>query len=103
MTIIKPITKRHPRWAAVARNHLLLQPRCAACGAKEHLVVHHIVPVHVDAARELVPENLITLCEGPTLNCHLWCGHLGHWRSWNENVIRDAAWFRDRVRNRPWK
>ena len=99
----KPNVKRAPQWPAVRRAHLAVQPACAACGAREQLEVHHKVPLHVDPSLELEPSNLITLCERPTLNCHLWCGHLGHWRSWNTKVVRDAARFLARVLRRPFK
>lgn len=99
----KPKTGRSPRWPAVARAHLAAHPECEACGRSDDLVVHHKVPVHVDQSLELEPANLATLCEGDTLNCHLWCGHLGHWRSWNPSVDVDAARFRLRVATRPWQ
>jgi len=98
-----PAFHRSPRWRAVARAHLAQHPSCAACGSEEDTVAHHIVPVHVDPKRELEPDNLITLCQGETLNCHLWCGHLGHWKSWNTTVVRDAARFLARVKARPFK
>lgn len=101
VTHTKPPVRRSSRWPAVRRAHLGQHPTCAACGARDALEVHHIVPVHVDGRQELEPENLITLCEGDTLNCHLWCGHLGHFKSWNKTVRRDAARFLARVRTRP--
>jgi len=100
---VKPVVRRSSRWAVVALDHLARFPTCAACGSRIGVVVHHIVPVHVDRLLELVDTNLVTLCQGDTLNCHLWCGHLGHWRSWNETVIADAARFLARVRSRPWR
>lgn len=99
----KLAVRRDPKWPAVSKAHLAQHPHCAACGARDDVVAHHKVPVHVDPTRELDPENLITLCEGPTLNCHLWCGHLGHWRSWNKQVKRDAVRFHGRVVTRPFK
>ena len=99
----KPACRRSSRWRAVARAHIAQHPTCACCGAPDDLVAHHIVPVHVDPALELEPDNLITLCEGDTLNCHCWCGHLGNFRSWNASVARDAARFLARVQTRPWK
>jgi 5-methylcytosine-specific restriction endonuclease McrA len=99
----KPEPRRSSRWPAVARAHLAQFPRCAACGRDDDCVPHHRVPVHVDPSLELEPDNLVTLCEGKTLNCHLYFGHLGDWRSWNPTVNRDAQRFRSRVKTRPYK
>lgn len=99
----QPLVRRSGRWPAVRKAHLAVHNYCAGCYRKEELEVHHIIPVHVDAGLELEPTNLLTLCQGPTLNCHLWLGHLGHWRSWNRSVRRDALRFRGRVLTRPFK
>jgi 5-methylcytosine-specific restriction enzyme A len=99
-----PLVKRSSKWPAVNKAHLKKHPRCAACGGAKKVRSHHKVPVHVDPSLELEPTNLITLCEGgETLNCHLWCGHLGHWRSWNEHVAEDAEAFFGRIVRRPFK
>ena len=37
---------------------------CHRCGAREHLIVHHIIPVKCGGTRE--PKNLVVLCNG----CH---------------------------------
>jgi hypothetical protein len=100
---MKPLVKRSSRWPAVRRAHLATSGTCAGCGRADEVEVHHKVPVHVDPALELEPTNLITLCEGPTMNCHLWIGHLGHWRSWNKTVARDALRILGRVLTRPMK
>jgi 5-methylcytosine-specific restriction protein A len=88
---------RSPHWPAVERAHLRAEPRCRACGHPGPNDVHHVVPYHVDPARELDPTNLVTLCR----TCHLVFGHLHDWSSWNTNVIRDADRYRARVRSRP--
>ena len=98
----KPTVRRSSRWPRVAKAHLAQHGSCAVCGRMDELVVHHIVPVHVDATKELDPENLITLCEGATLNCHLWAGHLGNWASWNKSIIKDAARLLKRFLLRPF-
>lgn len=46
---------------------------------------------------ELDPENLITLCEGPAFNCHLFFGHLRNWSSHNPDVREDAAMWREKI------
>jgi 5-methylcytosine-specific restriction endonuclease McrA len=40
----KPLSLRSPRWEATRKNHLKLQPSCAACGITNHLQVHHKKP-----------------------------------------------------------
>lgn len=89
-------------WDEVRDSHLALHPTCAACGGTESLQVHHIVPFHVEASRELDPSNLITLCMGER-DCHLHVGHGGAFRFYNPDVVRDAllasaSFFRRRAR-----
>lgn len=87
-------------WRLVREKHLECNPECAVCGRKKNLVPHHVVPVHIDPSRELDPENLITLCEGPSFNCHLFFGHLRDWRRFNPDVREDAtAWSKKIQRN----
>jgi 5-methylcytosine-specific restriction enzyme A len=83
----KLAAKRSPKWPAVRRKHLKLQPTCMACGTLMNLEVHHIHPVHVYPDQELDPTNLITLCETPTNFCHYIFGHLGlSWYKWDPSV-----------------
>ena len=98
-----PLVARSSRWPAVSRAHLAQFPECAACGGKTNVRVHHIKPVHAYPELELEPKNLVTLCQRDTLNCHLFFGHLGDWRSWNKHVRRDALRFKARVLTRPYK
>jgi hypothetical protein len=81
-------TKRSKEWRFVRSNHLAFNPRCEACGGKEKLEVHHIIPFHVTPELELVPSNLITLCESKKngVNCHLFVGHGGDYRNYREDV-----------------
>lgn len=83
--------KRSPKWSAVRKAHLLTQPACAACGKKTNLEVHHVQPFHLFPQLELVPENLMTLCESPTHNCHLLFGHALLWTLWNPRAREDTA------------
>ena len=97
----KPRTRRSPKWAALAKR-FLRGKCCAVCGSAEKVVAHHLVPVHIDATRELDETNLLPLCEGRgTLQCHLWAGHLGEYRSWNDTAVADAAYFSQKVKGRP--
>lgn len=81
-------TRRAKEWRFVRSNHLAFNPVCEACGGKEKLEVHHIIPFHVAPELELVPSNLITLCESKKkgVNCHLFVGHGGDYRSYREDV-----------------
>ncbi len=95
--------RRSGKWAAMEKAHLAAYPTCAVCGGKEHLNVHHIRPYHLYPELELDPDNLITLCEGSTCNCHLFFGHLGDFKSYNLNIKADAARMLKARENRPYK
>lgn len=89
---------RDPRWRAVERHWLQLHPGCAVCGSREHVQVHHKVPVSWDASRELDVTNLITLCPPH----HLLFGHLGDWKSMNPGVEFDCHVWADKLLRRPY-
>ena len=91
---------RSPRWRSVRDAHLDWHPMCAACGEKKHLNVHHIEPFHVAPTRELDIENLITLCEHPSHNCHLLFGHCLSWKAYNPFVRGDAAHMLEAIASR---
>jgi 5-methylcytosine-specific restriction endonuclease McrA len=91
--------KRSPKWSDVRKEHIKYQPYCQACGRKEDLEVHHIIPVHKDPSKELDPNNLITLC-GKT--CHLMFGHLMDYKSWNPNVEEDSELYLSKIKMRPY-
>ncbi len=99
----KPAVERSPKWAAL-RHRVLKGARCAACGGTQMLEVHHKRPFHLFPHLELVPSNLIVLCERKRsgLNCHLLIGHLGNYRAWNPNVQRDAREWFQKLRTRPF-
>jgi len=84
------LTKRSPHWPTVEKHFREVHPTCAACGGTERLNVHHIIPFHVNAALELDPNNLITLCMGK-LECHLKIGHMDDFKRSNPNVKEDCA------------
>lgn len=98
----KPAGKRSSKWPAL-RRRMLAGARCAACGGKEMLEVHHVVPFHLDPSRELDPANLLVLCERKRsgINCHLLVGHLGNYHSHNATARGDAAAWLDKFRTRP--
>lgn len=97
----RPYAARSPEWPRVRAAHLLAQPKCQACGSRRNCVPHHIVPVHVDPTLELDPENLITLCEGPVVNCHALFGHCRDWQAWNVDVVEDCRIWREKIARRP--
>lgn len=86
----KPLSLRSPKWHGVRDAFLKDHASCAACGGTVKLQVHHKQPFHLHPDLELEPTNLITLCETVT-KCHLKIGHLGNWKSFNPNVVDDAA------------
>lgn len=86
--------ERSPEWGRVAREHLLREPECVACGYRgRKLQVHHIKPFHLHPQLELDPDNLITLCEARGREHHLLLGHLDAWDSYNEHIRADAKHF----------
>lgn len=97
----EPFGARSSQWVNVRKAHLDKQPTCQVCGSKERLVVHHIVPYHLDKTKELEPENLLTMCESPMHNCHFIWGHFLRWNSHNVNVIEDAKVYLEKLKNRP--
>lgn len=84
---------RSPQWRIIRKIWLDSHPCCAVCGSKENVVPHHIVPFHCDPSRELDLDNLITLCESKSFNCHLFFGHLKHWTKSNPTVVQDAEYW----------
>lgn len=88
---------RSRAWRALRNEHLARFPACAACGTEKNVVPHHIVPFHLDPSRELDSENLVTLCESQTFNCHLFFGHLKRWDRHNPHVVEDARLWRERI------
>lgn len=94
---------RSSKWPAARAQHLKYHPVCAVCGGAEKLEVHHIRPFHLHPELELDPTNFITLCEALKggVNCHLFFGHLGNFKSFNTNVVTDAAQWQDKIKQRP--
>ena len=87
---ISILSIRDSRWRKIRVKHVKENPRCAVCGSEINLSVHHIVPVHVDRSKELCEDNLITLCQNSTMNCHFIFGHLLNWKKSNPNIVEDA-------------
>lgn len=94
---------RSDKWPKVRAEHLKQFPVCAVCGGRHKIEVHHIRPFHIHPELELDPANFITLCEddGDGVNCHLFFGHLGNFKSFNADVISNAAEWRKKIAERP--
>ena len=102
--MIKPKENlRSKQWPKVRKEYLKKHPKCFICLGIKKLNVHHIKPFHKQPELELNPTNFITLCENNKggINCHLFVGHLGNFKSWNENVIEDAKIWRMKILTRP--
>lgn len=94
----KEAISRSPKWRKVRADFLKTHPVCAVCGSNKVLEVHHIIPFNIRPDLELVPDNLITLCESKKrggLNCHLIIGHGGNYRDFNPDVVKDAKHFNE--------
>ena len=100
---VPPGAARSGKWRSVRAAHLKKHPRCALCGGKKKLEAHHCLPFHLDPSLELDPNNLITLCEEKKdgANCHLLCGHLGSFHSFNKDVREDARTWNIKLMHRP--
>ena len=81
---------RSGSWRRIEKDHLRVEPICQACRGTKHLQVHHERPFHLRPELELNPNNLITLCMGPS-ECHLRIGHGDDWKAYNPDVRKDAA------------
>lgn len=91
--------KRSSKWPEVRKNHLTIQPKCAACNGSEKLEVHHIIPFNYNPDLELEPSNLLTLCESKKygVNCHLFFGHFGNYQNYNPNSISDSKEWNSKI------
>jgi len=89
--------RRSSGWGKVRKKFVKANPRCACCGRKEGLQVHHIKDFSEHPELELDTNNLIVLC-GKT--CHLLVGHFRHWKSINPNVREMCQYFIHRIKNR---
>ena len=80
---------RSPRWPAVSRA-FLRGASCIACGQREGLTAHHVIPFHVRPDLELDERNLVPLCSD---RCHIVFGHFNDFRLDNPEVREHAAKF----------
>ena len=92
--------RRSSKWRKVRKEFLKKNPRCAVCGSRKKLEIHHCIPFVVDSSLELDAENnLITLCDGGgkfgMKSCHFWA-HFGDWKKFNPNIKEDALIWSNR-------
>lgn len=94
---------RSDKWPKTRAAHLKNFPACAVCGGRKKVEVHHIRPFHLHPELELDSSNLITLCENDDdgVNCHLFFGHLGNFKSFNVDVVVNAADWQKKIAERP--
>lgn len=94
---------RSGSWPTDRKHHLEIEPVCQVCGGKEKLEVHHIRPFHLFPRLERDPKNWITLCESGAngINCHLWAGHRGNFKSYNIHVREDVVEMKKYIQSRP--
>lgn len=78
---------RSPRWTAFLRA-FLKGKTCIACGARDGLTGHHVIPFHLRPDLELDPGNVVPLCEE---RCHIVWGHCDDYALDNPTVREDAA------------
>ena len=92
--------KRSSDWPKFKKEYEVTHPkRCALCNTDKQVELHHIFPVSLFPEKELDPENVVWLCE--KFSHHLFCGHLGSYRSYNKNVILDCKIWRNKILTRP--
>ncbi len=94
--------KRSSKWPSIRQAHLKENPSCAVCGGKSDVEVHHIRPFHLAPELELESSNLISLCEAKKygVNCHLFFGHLGNYKSENLHLLDDVMVWQERFEER---
>ena len=90
--------KRSSKWRTV-RKKFMKGKTCAVCGATKSLECHHIKDFSTNPELELEPTNLLALCDG-SMRCHRIWGHLGNWKSINDTIVKDAAWFLSKIISR---
>lgn len=92
-------SRRSPLWEKCKRDFAAIYPkRCAVCG-KTKVQLHHKQAFHAHPELELDFLNLVWLCEGAfTQNHHLNVGHLGDFKSINDEIDH---WV-EKINHRPY-
>lgn len=92
-------SERSSDQSKVRKRFIAKNNKCAACGKKNGLHVHHIQPFQLRPDLELEEFNLIALCA----DHHFHVGHLMDQKSWNEDVENDCIYFFNKIKLRPYK
>lgn len=94
---------RSSKWTTIRKKHLEDHPYCEICGGNKNIEVHHIIPFSINPKLELNSDNLITLCESKKngVNCHLFFGHLGNYKSYNKDIKVDTKKWSKKILLRP--
>ena len=82
-----PRSSKWPAWLKA----FLKGKVCIACGQREGLTGHHVVPYHEDPSRELDPTNVEPICGD---RCHIVHGHFNDFSLSNPTVREDCAAYR---------
>jgi 5-methylcytosine-specific restriction endonuclease McrA len=77
---------RSPKWASFVKR-FLRGKACLACGQKDALTGHHVVPFHLRPDLELDERNVVPLCSD---RCHIVFGHFNDFRLDNPQVREDC-------------
>ena len=73
-------------WQRCKRAFLkIVGKKCACCGSKKKVEVHHKLPRHIRPDLAVNHKNLIALCGGGK-GCHFHIGHLNSYHTYNETV-----------------
>lgn len=78
---------RSPKWDGWVKR-FLRGKACLACGQRDGLSGHHVVPFHLRPDLELVEANVVPLCSD---RCHIVFGHFNDFRLDNPAVRDDCA------------
>jgi 5-methylcytosine-specific restriction endonuclease McrA len=95
----KPFEARSPQWSRERAAWLADHPSCEACGGREAVEVHHVLPISFGGP-ELDHRNFMTLCESPQRLCHFRIGHSCLWAARNAHAREDAAMSLKRIKER---
>src|SRR3990167_1179028 len=90
---------RSTKWPSVRKAFLAGHPYCEVCGGNKKISIHHKKPFHLFPELELLPNNLISLCEKK--GCHLRFGHLYSFLSYNPDIEADASDWYLKIKTRP--
>ena len=68
---------------------------CKCCGQRKKIQLHHKLPRHLFPELALDPKNFISLCNRKGVGCHFLHGHMGSYRTYNENIVDVCDYVRN--------